>query len=322
MRKIMQTTLTKWLIALGALLLCGSVSAQYPTKPIKIVVPFPAGTASDTVARILATSMSSSMGQAVIVENRPGADSAIGAASVAAAPPDGYTLLLATNGFAALPAMRKSLPYDAMKDFTPVSFVSRFALFLYANSDLPVKSLPELLSYAKANPGKLNYATGNPTGIVATAQLMSMSGINLLHIPYKGEPAGMTDLVANRVQIMFATPGSANNFVKDGRLRMLATTLPARAPVAPDVPSMVEFFPKFSVVAWAALLAPSGTPAEIVNRLSREVIAAINRPDVKAQMDSRQYFGHGSTPEELGTYLREQFDVYARSLRAAGVQPE
>ena len=143
--------------------------AQYPTKPISIIVPFPAGTANDLVGRILAADMSASMGQPVVVQNRPGANSAIGAAAVAAAPPDGYTLLLATAGTVALPAMVRSLPYDTQSDFTPISSVSRFVLFLYVNSELPIKTFPELLAYARANPGQLNYATGNPVGIVASA---------------------------------------------------------------------------------------------------------------------------------------------------------
>ena len=309
---------------LGAFLLAaGPALAQYPVKPIRLVVPFPAATASDTVGRLLASSLAASLGQAVVVENKPGADSAIGAAAVASAAPDGYTLLLATNGFAALPALRKTLPFDPAKDFTPISFVSRFALFLYANVELPANSLADLLEYARQHPAKLNYATGNPTGIVAMAQMLSMAGnLKMTHVPYKGEPAGMIDLVANRVQLMLATPGSAEAFVKDGRLKAFATTLPQRTPLAPSVPSLVERFPKFSVVAWAALMAPAGLPSELTERLSKEVNAAIERPDLKEQFARRQYFGHGSTPDELRLYLREQLELYSRALREAGVEPQ
>ena len=319
----MHQRLTRAIAALGLLVMTSFALAQYPTKPISIIVPFPAGTASDLVTRILATEMSMTMGQPVIVQNRPGANSAIGAAAVAAAPPDGYTLLLATAGTVALPAMVKSLPYDTLRDLTPISTVSRFVLFLYVNSELPVKTLPELLEYARANPGKLNYATGNPVGIVASAQLLALAGnLNIVHVPYKGEPAAVVDLVSNRVQVMFSSPSSADNFVQSGKLRVLATNLPQRSPFAPEVPSMNEYFPKFSVTAWAGLMGPKGMPKEIVDRLSREVVAALNRPETKEKLDRLQVVTSGSTPTVFDTFFREQVELYSRLLREAGVQPE
>ncbi len=160
-------------------------------------------------------------------------------------------------------------------------------------------------------------------GIVAMAQMLSMAGnLKMTHVPYKGEPAGVTDLVANRVQLMLATPGSADAFVKDGKLKAFATTLPQRTPLAPLVPSRVERFPKFSVVAWAAVMGPAGLPRDLADRLSKEVVAAIERPEVKEQFARRQYFGHGSTPEALRLYLREQVELYDRALREAGVEPQ
>lgn len=309
--------------AIALLTLHSFARAQYPTKPINIIVPFAAGTASDLATRILADELTTSLGQPVLVQNRPGANGAIGAAAVASAAPDGYTLLLATAGTAALPAMVKKLPFDTRKDFTPISATTRFLVYLYVNAELPIKTFQELVDYARANPGKLNFATGNPVGIVATAQVLAMAGnLNMVQVPYKGEPAAITDLVSNRVQVMFATPSSAESFAKIGKLRVLATNLPQRSPFAPDVPSMNEFFPKFSVTAWAGLMGPKGLPKDIVDRLSREVIASLSRPEVKEKFNKLQYVAYGSTPEELNAFFTDQVELYSTVLRAAGVQPE
>lgn len=310
-------------ITLGTLFFTLFALAQYPTKPITIIVPFPPGTTSDLVTRVVANEMSISMGQPVIVQNRPGANSAIGSAFVALAPPDGYTLLIAGGGTVALPAMTKNLPYDTLTDLTPISIVGRFPVYLYVNPELPVKSLPELLEYARNNPGKLNYATGNTSAIVASAQMLSLAGkVNMVSVAYKGEPAAVIDLIANRVQVMFSTPSSAGEFAKSGKLRALATTLPQRSPYAPELPSMNEFFPKFSVIAWSGLMGPKGLPREIADRLSREVIAALKKPQIREKLDHLQHVGTGNTPEEFATFFKEQVDLYSRVLREAGVQPE
>lgn len=319
----MRRGMIRAVLALGLFAAGSAAWAQYPNKPVNIIVPFPAGTASDLVTRILAAEMSSAMGQPFIVQNKPGANSVIGAASVVSAPPDGYTLLLATAGTVALPAMSKSLPYDTLRDLVPISSVSRFVLFLYVNSELPVKTVPELMDYAKAHPGKVTYATGNPVGIVASAQMLALAGnVNMLQVPYKGEPAALLDLVSNRVQVMFSSPSSTEPFVKGGKLRVLATNLPQRSPYAPEVPSINEYFPKFSVTAWAGLMGPRGMPKDVVDRLSREVIAALNRPQVKEKLDRLQYSGYGSTPEEFNTFFRDQVELYSRVMRESGVQPE
>ena len=314
------------LITLAALLLAAaSASGQYPNKPIKVVVIFPAGTASDTVARILANSIAPSMGQPVIVENRAGADGAIAAVEVAKAQPDGYTVLYGTSGpMATVPALRKTIPYDPIKDFSPISLIGRYSTFLYAGAETPFKSLQEMIDYAKANPGKLNYATGNTGGLVSMAQVISLAGnLNMVHVPYKGEPAALIDLISNRVQVMFATPTTTMAYVKEGKLRMLATTLPQRHPRALEVPTMAEAgMPAFSIVVWAAMYGPAKMPPAIVERLSREVNLALNRPEVKEQFERQQFFAYGSTPKELEDYTKEQLDVYSRTLRSAGVQPE
>jgi len=286
-------------------------------------VPFPVATASDTLTRIVAAEMSASMGQPIVVQNRPGANSAIGAAAVATSAPDGYTLLLATAGTVALPVMSKSLPYDTVRDFVPISMLSRFALFLYVNSELPVKSVPELFDYARANPGKLNLATGNPVGIAASAQMLALAGnLNMVQVPYKGEPAALLDMGSNRVQVMFSTPSSADTLVKAGKVRVLATNLPSRAPFAPDVPSINEFLPKFTVTAWAGLMGPRGMPKEVVDTLSREVIAAMNKPQTKEKFERLQFMPSTSTPAEFDAFFKDQLALYTRVLREAGVEPQ
>ncbi len=299
-------------------------AAQYPNKPIKLIVPFPAGSATDTVARILGQSVSTAIGQTVVVENKAGADGSIAGAETAKAAPDGYTLLLATNSpMAVAPAMRKVPPYDPVADFTPITDVGRYTFFLFANAGLPQKTLGELIAYAKANPGKLAYATGNTTGIVSFAQFSALAGIQMLHVPYKGEPAAITDLIAGRVQLIFATPTTGLAHVKDGKLRAVVTSLKQRSPILPDVPTIAEAgMPKFSILSWAALYGPAKMPKDIVERLNKEFVAAMKRPDVMAAMDKQAFILNPSTPEDLGTFTKEQYEDYKRILREAGIQPE
>ena len=260
----------------------------------------------------------------MLIDNKAGADGAIGGTEVMHAAPDGYTLLFATNSpMSAVPALRKNPPYDPVTDFTPVTDVGRYTFFLYANASQPFKSVAEMIAHAKANPGKLNYATGNATGIVSFAQIGALAGIDIAHIPYKGEPAGITDLVANRVQMMIATHTTGGPHVKEGRLRAIATTLPRRSPAFPDVPTMAEAgLPQFAIVSWAGLFAPAKTPKDVVERLNREFTAAMKRPEVQAAMEKQAFFLNPSTPEQLGEHVKAQKEAYARILRAAGVQPE
>ncbi len=301
-----------------------SAAAQYPNRPIRIIVPFPAGSATDTVGRILGQSVSAAVGQPVVIENKVGADGAIAGTEVAKAPPDGYTLLLATNSpIAVVPALRKSPPYDPVSDFTPITDVGRYTFFLFVNASVPVKTFGELIDYAKANPGKLAYATGNTTGIVSFAQMNALADIQMLQIPYKGEPAAITDLIGGRVQLMWATPTTGLAHVKDGKLRALVTSLKQRSSILPEVPTIAEAgLPKFSILSWAALYGPAKMPRDLIDRINKEFVAAMNRPDVIAQMNKQAFALTPSTPEELAAFTKEQIEDYRRVLRAAGVQPE
>ncbi len=308
------------LLALAAL----PAAAQYPSKPIRLIVPFPSGSATSTVARILAAPLSQALGQPVVVEDKPGADGAIAGEVVAKSPPDGYTLFMATNSpLAAVPLLHKKPPYDPIADFTPISFVGRYTFYLVVHASVPVKSLTELLDYARANPDKLNYATGNTTAILSTGQLLAFGGAKMVHVPYKGEPPAMTDLVGGRVQVMFASSTTALPMVRDGKLRALATTNAKRTAQLPDVPTMAEAgMPRFSIGSWAALFGPAKMPKDVVDRLNREMNAALKRPEVREQLERQAFEYAGSTPEELATFLKDQLEVWSRTIRESGIKQE
>lgn len=298
--------------------------AQYPNKPIRVVVPFPAGSATDTITRILAQSVSAAVGQPLVVDNKAGADGAIAGAEVAKAAPDGYTLIMATNSpMAVVPTMKKQPPYDPIADFTPITDIGRYTFFLYINANTPIKTFKELVAYAKANPGKLNYATGNTTGMVSFAQMNALAGIVMTHVPYRGEPQAVTDIVGGRVQLLWATPTTGLAHVRDGKLRALATNLKSRSSLLPDVPTMAEVgIPGYSVVSWAALYAPAKLPRELQVRLNKEFTDAMKRPDVIAQMDKQAFQTTGSSPEELAAFTRSQIEAYRGIFKSIGVQPE
>ena len=301
-----------------------AVWAQFPAKPIRVVVPFPAGSATDTVTRILANSVSQALGQPLVVENKAGADGAIAATEVAKSPADGYTLLMATNSpMSAVPAMKRVPPYDPVADFTPITDVGRYTFFIVIHPSVPARTLSELIDYARSNPGKLNYATGNTTGIVSTAFFASQAQIHMVHVPYKGEPQAITDLVAGRVQLMFASSSTSVPQVREGKLRAVVTTLPKRSALLPEVPSIAEAgMPQFSITSWAGLFGPAKLPREVVERLNREFVAAMGRADVQAAMERQAFALSPSSPEQLAAFVKEQIDSYRRTLQAAGVQPE
>jgi tripartite-type tricarboxylate transporter receptor subunit TctC len=311
-----------WLAA--ACLLAAPALAQYPNKPIRIVVPFGAGSATDLISRVLGNSVSAAIGQPVVVDNKAGADGAIAASEVAKSAPDGYTLLMATNSpLSVVPAMKKSPPYDPVADFTPITDIGRYTFFVVAYPGLPVTTLPELIQYARANPGKINYATGNTTGIVSSALLASLAKIEMVHVPYKTEPLVMADLVGGRVHMMFASSTTSMPLIRDGKLRALVTTLPRRSHLLPDVPTIAEAgYPTFSIISWAGLFGPAKMPAEVVARLNKEFVAAMGRPDVQEAMQKQAFVLTPSTPEKLAAYVKEQLESYRNILKAVGIEPE
>jgi tripartite-type tricarboxylate transporter receptor subunit TctC len=319
------------LVAAGAAAVAGALAPMrlaraqaYPSKPIKLIVPFPAGSATDAIARVMGASVASAIGQPLVVENKAGADGAIAGAEVVRAAPDGYTLLMATNSpMAAAPAMKKNPPYDPITDFTPISDIGRYTFFIVVHPSVPAKTVAELIELAKSKPGELNYATGNTTGIVSSALFNSLGGIKMTHVPYKGEPQALTDLLAGRVQVMFISSGTSLPHIREGRLRALATTLDKRSPSLPDVPTIAEAgMPQFKLTSWAALFGPAKMPRDVVERINREFVAAMGRPDVQEALAKQAFMLTGSTPEQLGVFVKEQFESYKSTMKIAGIEPE
>ena len=306
------------------MLLASGSSAQYPNKPIQLVLPFGPGSSTDVITRILAQSVSASIGQPVIISNKPGADGAIAGAEVAKAIADGYTLLIATGSpIAAVPALRKDPPYDSLHDFTAITDIGRYTVFLFVNSDVPAKTFQEFIAYARANPGKLAYGTGSASSIVAFAQMNSLAGIDMLHVPYKSAPPAVTDLIAGRVQAMWEPPTAALGALQQGKVRALATSLKSRSTLLPDVPTIYEAgMPEFAMSNWMGLVGPAKLPRAIVDRLNAEFTAAMKRPEVIAAMDKQAFVLNPSTPEQFAEFCKEQIGFYGSLLRAAGVQPQ
>ena len=313
--------------ALAAVLFLPQAAAQaqpYPSKPIRLVVPFGPGSASDTLARIAANEMSQSMGQPIVIVNKPGADGALAAIEVKRAAADGYTLLFGTNSpLGVVPHIRKEPPYDIIADFTPITYLGDNAFFIVVHPSVPANSIAELIAYAKANPKKLNYATGNTYAIVATAMFAANAGIQMEHIPYKSEPEAIVDLLSGQTHLINSTSTTVAQHVRSGKLRALVATFHERSAVLPDVPSIVEAgLPKFPISPWFALVGPAGLPPEIVARLNKETIATLANPAVREQMMKQGFTPRTSTPEELATFLKDQIPVWKTALAAAGIEPQ
>jgi tripartite-type tricarboxylate transporter receptor subunit TctC len=304
--------------------LCGGAHAQYPNKPIRLIVPFPPGGAAEVGARIFSQPLGQALGQAVVIETKPGADGAIAADATMKAAPDGYTLFYATNtAFSWVPAVRKDPPYDPVNDFTPVSLVGQFGFFLFSHPSVPATSMKELLAHIRANPGKMNYGSGNSTSIVSTAQLLQREKLDVVHVPYKGDGPLMVDLLGGRVHFAIATPGSAAPQVREGKLRALATLLPSRSPLLPDAPTMAEAgLKELSVTPWGGIFGPKGLPRDVTDRVSRELQAVLKRPEVREAFGKLAFEPRGSTPEELAAFTREQLAVWRRAIADAGIKPE
>ena len=310
----------------GLLLACLPLPAAaqtWPSKPIRIVLQFPPGGSTDAVARILAQPLSTALGQPVLVENRPGADGAIAGDHVARAEPDGHTFFLATNTpMMQVPLLKKNPPYDPVKSFTPVTLVGRYVYVMVSTPALPAKDVGELLAYARANPGKLSYGSYSGVTQLMHTQLKLAKAETTL-VPYKGEGPTVTDILGNHVQFTFATPASTLPHIKDGKLRALAVLLPARSQLLPSVPTAAEAgLPPLTAGTWAALFGPAKLPAEIVQRMNRELNAAMQRPEVRERITALGFDLAGSTPDEMASFLGEQLIAWGRAFRDAGMTPE
>ena len=317
----------KLIIALFAVVLFVPPAAHaqaWPAKPIRFVLPFGPGSATDALARIAGEDLSRSLGQPVVVAHRAGADGALSAMEVKRSPADGYTFLFGTNSpLAVVPNIRKEPPYDVIADFTPISYIGDNTFFIVVHPSLPVKTVTQLVTLAKANPKVLNYPVGNTYALVATAIFAQNNGIQMHAVPYKGEPDAMADLLSGRVHLMFGTSTNTLAHVNSGKLRALVTTLQERSPLLPDVPSFPESGQtKLPIGPWFAMVAPAGLPREIVARMNREMVATLGKASVKEAMLKHGFMTKSSTPEALATYLKEQLGIWKTALKSAGVEPQ
>ena len=293
---------------------------NWPAKPMRLVVPFAAGGAADLAARVIAQQMSQSLGKPMLVENRGGADGAIAGLEVARAAADGYTVFMATaSPLSYVPSVKRNPPYDPINDFTPISYFATFTFFMMVHPSVPVASMAELISFARANPGKLSYATGNTTSILAMAQFNAANKLNMVHVPYKGEAQAVGDLVPGRVQLMWATPAVLPQLSKAG-MKPLAVLLPNRSALMPDVPTMAEVGQNLvSITPWGGFVGPAKMNKDITDRLSREFATVLRKPEIKDQLDKLGLPGRPSSPEEFGSFIREQLQIWDRALRDAGI---
>lgn len=314
-------SLPAWLSGLVLALAAGqAAAAAYPVKPIRIVVPFPAGVTTDIVARTVAESMSRTLGQPMIVDNKAGADGTIGVADVARSAPDGYTLVVSANGpLSAAPHLRKTLPYDVLK-LTPISDLVRATFAVYVADRVPARTLDEFVAYAQKNPGKLNYASGNLTGQLSFAYITGQKGLDMVHIPYKGETDAMNDLLGGRVEAMVATLGTGLPQVAAGKLRVLAVIAPERSAEIPDVPTISQAgFDNFPIQSWIGMFGPPGMPQAIVQQLNAAATKALEDPAVRSKLQGMRTIVSPSTPEAVAAFARFQLDAHGEVIRQAGV---
>lgn len=297
----------------------------YPKQPIRIVVPFAAGSGTDAVARIAGQMLGDALKGSVIVDNRAGANGVIAAEYVAKAAPDGYTLFMTTNTtHSANPSLMKSLPYDPVKDFAPVSRMGNLPFMLVVNNDLPVKSVAELLAWGRAHPGKLTYASGNSTGIVSGATLSRMSGVPMLHVPYKSTPPAIADLIGGQVSMMVVDLAAGLATVKAGKMRAIAVTTQERTKLFPELPPLADTpeLKGFDITSWNGVFAPAGTPRDIVLKLNKVLSDMANGAVFRERVAKLGFDAFGSTPEELGAFTVLELAKWKKLIQAAGIQPE
>ena len=287
-------------LAMGLASPAALAQSPYPSRPVRLILPTPAGGPSDTAARALAQALTGSLGQPVVIENKPGAGGSLAAQALLAAPPDGYTLLWGLASMAGIPLLQKSPPFKSLSEFAPVSLVGHFGFTLFTHPDVPAANVAELVAYAKAHPDKLSYATGTLGEYMAAAQFIKATGVRMLRVPYKGGAQLMPDLLSGRVQVNFGPTSSGLQHARAGKLRMLATMLPEPSAVAPEVPTLAAAGVSTGTLpTWQAVFAPAGTPREITQRLSAAIAQAVKTPALRTQFDQQSLQPVGSTPQAL-----------------------
>lgn len=302
----------------------GHAASDYPNKPITLIVPFPAGSGTDAVGRIFGSELSAILGQQIVVENKPGANATIAASYVARAKPDGYTLFVTTNtSHSAAPWLMKNVSYDPVKDFTPIARGGNLPFILVVNPKRPWKNVSELVADAKKNPGRITYASGNSTGIVAGATLANRAGIDILHVPYKGTPQGLTDVVGGQVDFMFTDLTSGLPFVQSGQLRALAVSTAERSAIVRDLPSMAEAGVKdFDLNSWNGYFGPAGLPPEVVAKLNAAINQVVAKPEVKKRLAGLGFDAFSSTPEAFAQFVSDQRTLWGKLIKDAGIEQQ
>lgn len=297
--------------------------SSYPVRPVRFIVPFGAGSATDVVARTVGQSLSEALGQPIVVDNRAGANGTIGAELAAKSPKDGYTLLMSTNTpSAAAPSLMKKLNYDPVKDFAPIARVGTIAFVLVVNQSLPAKTMPDLLALAKKQPGKLTAGSGSAGSLVPIFMLQQMGGIELNHVPYKSIPPALTDVISGQINMVYADMVNGAPQVKSGKVRGLGVTSSKRDPLLPDVPAIAETLKGFELIAWFAMFAPAGTPQAIVDRLAGESEKILARNEVRERFASLGIQVAPMKPAELGKFQQSELEKWARLAKAANIIPE
>ena len=312
-------------LALALFCMAGASAADYPDRPIRLIVPYPPGGGADISARIISQHLAEALGKPVVAENKPGGAANIGTEMVAHAAPDGYTLLLASLATSVNVSLFEKLPFNTLKDFEPVSLFVTVPLMVTVNPGVPANSIKELIALAKAKPGTLNYASGGmgTANHVAGELFKYMANVDIAHVPYKGGGPAVSDLVAGHVQIYIGTIGSAREFVTAGRIRALATTGAQRTPVAPDLPTVAESgLPGYEVLAWYGVFAPAGTPKPIVDKLSAELAKILRLPEVRETLKANGNDPIGSTPQEATAFFSKEVDKWSKVIKASGLKPE
>jgi len=295
---------------------------SFPTRPIKLVVPFPAGSATDNVARLLAKEIQEDLGQSVIIENRPGAQGVVGAEVVARSPADGYSLLVAAVSFAATPSMFKNPAFDPLKDFTAISRLVTTPMVLMLRSDFPANNLAEFLQYVKARPGKLNAGYGSSSSQVCIAHLASLGDLDVLSVPYKGIPLAVNDLLGGSVDFSFVDLGNAIAQAQGGRLRAIGVTSATRTPLMPDWPALAETLPGFDIDAWVGMFGPSGLPDPIARRLHEVLARKLARAEVQESLAAQGFAAAVLDPTQTQAFLKSEVDKWSRLSKQAGIEPQ
>ena len=296
----------------------------YPSRPVHIVVGYPAGGPSDIVARLIGQYLSERLGQAFIIDNRPGAASNIGTEVVVNAPPDGYTLLMVTLPNSINATLYANLNFNFVRDIAPVASIGRSPLVMEVNPSFPAKTVREFITYAKANPGKINFASGGigSAGHVGGELFKFMAGVEMVHVPYKGSAPALTDLIGGQVQVMFDLIISSIEHIRAGKLNALAVTTATRLEVLPDIPTVGEFVPGYEASAWQGIGAPNGTPADVISKLKEEINVAIADPKIKARLANLGGIPFAGSSADFGKFIAEETEKWAKVVKFAGIKPE